>query len=264
MSLRSAVVTGAAMGIGEAVVRRLTHDGAPVVALDLNGEALEEAFAGNDNVIPMVGDVRKWDAHEKAARLAEANAPLGKWVNNAGTNVYGSASRVTEAEIRAGYDLLAFGPMFGTAIAVRTMIRHGSGAIVTVSSIQGVAAFPDFYIYGTAKAALIQSVRSVAIDYGDKGIRCNAVLPGVVDTPGARATVPQGVPADEMVTSWGAISPMGRVATPLEVANSVAFLLSDDASYINGTTLTIDGGTTARCFPLSPVDIDALLREPAS
>jgi NAD(P)-dependent dehydrogenase (short-subunit alcohol dehydrogenase family) len=261
---RSAVVTGAAMGIGEAVAKLLLMNGVHVIAMDIDGDAMSEAFSGHDNVTQVVGDIREWSAHERAAQVAEANAPLGMWVNNAGTNVYGSAGTVTEAQLRSGYDLIAFGPMFGTAVAVRTMLPHLSGAIVTVTSIQGVVAFPDFYIYGTAKAALIQSVRSVAIDYGQKGIRCNAVLPGVVDTPGARATIPDGISAEEMVNSWGGISPMGRVATPTDVAHAVVFLLSEHASYINGSTLTVDGGTTARCFPQSPVDTDAMLAEPRS
>lgn len=254
MTPRSVVVTGAAMGIGRAVVEKLAGALSPVVAIDVNGDALDEAYAGSDAVTAFVGDVRKWDTHEKAAKLAETYAPLGKWVNNAGTNVYGSAGDVSEAGIRRGYGLLAFGPLFGTAVAVRTMLSHGSGAIVTVSSIQGITAFPDFYIYGTAKAALIQSVRSVAIDYGARGIRCNAVLPGVVDTPGARATIPEGQDHEEVVAAWGAISPIGRIGTPAEIASAVTFLLSDEASYINGTALTVDGATTARCFPASPVD----------
>jgi hypothetical protein len=254
MDVRSAVVTGAAMGIGRAVVDQLVATGAPVVAMDINGDALEEAYSEIENVTRLVGDVREWSSHEKAADIAESQSPLGNWVNNAGMNVYGSAGEVTEAEIRAGYDLVAFGPLFGTSVAVRKMLPHGSGAIVTVSSIQGITAFPDFYIYGTAKAALVQSVRSVAIDYGGRGIRCNAVLPGVVDTPGARATIPEGQDHEEIVAAWGAISPMGRIASPQDVASAVTFLLSDEAAYINGTTLTVDGASTARCFPAPPAE----------
>jgi NAD(P)-dependent dehydrogenase (short-subunit alcohol dehydrogenase family) len=247
---KSAVVTGAAMGIGRATTRRLISEGVHVVAVDVDADALAQSFGQSGEVTHLIGDVCDWDTHAEAALTAENIAPMAYWVNNAARDIRGSAHTVTEAEMRSGYDLLALAPLFGTAIAVRTMIPHGSGSIVTISSIQGVAAFPDYYIYGTAKAALIQSARSVAIDYGSKGIRSNVILPGTIDTEMARATIPPDADAEEFMRQAGAIAPQGRVGTPEEVASAVWFLLSDESSYINGTAITVDGGSTARCFPI--------------
>lgn len=239
------------MGIGRATTRRLLKEGVHVVAVDVDAGALRASFPDDDSVTLLIGDVCEWDTHVEAARLAGQVAPLGYWVNNAGRNIVGSAHSVTEAELRAGYDIMAFAPLFGTAIAVRTMLEHGRGSIVTISSIQGIAAFPNYYIYGTAKAALIQSARSVAIDYGARGIRCNVILPGTIDTEMARAAVPPDADPDEFMRQAGGISPQGRVGEPHEVAAAVWFLLSDEASYVNGTAVAVDGASTARCFPAS-------------
>lgn len=237
------------MGIGRAITRRLVTEGVQVVAVDIDADALTKSFGEVAGVTQLIGDVCDWDVHVEAARVAEETAPMAYWVNNAARDIRGSAHSVSEIDLRSGYDLLALAPLFGSAIAVRTMLPRGSGSIVTISSIQGVTAFPDYYIYGTAKAALIQSARSVAIDYGARGIRSNVVLPGAIDTEMARAAIPPDADPDEFMDQAGAIAPQGRVGKPEEVAAAVWFLLSDEASYINGSALTVDGGSTARCFP---------------
>ena len=144
--------------------------------------------------------------------------------------------------------MLQLGPMYGTALAVRRMLPARAGSIVNVSSIQGIKAFPRYYVYGTAKAAVVALSRSVAVDYGPYGIRCNAVLPGTIETPMLDEVLPDDVPREEALRREAELAPMGRIAQPSEIADAVAYLASDASSYVSGTELVVDGGSVARCF----------------
>jgi NAD(P)-dependent dehydrogenase (short-subunit alcohol dehydrogenase family) len=255
--MRSAVVTGAAMGMGRAIAAQLVREGAAVVGVDWNAEALEAA-AAEVGFSPVLGDVGDWATHERAADEAAALAPLGAWVNNAGIDIQGGAHEVTSEEIDRGLRVLQVGVMFGTAIAVRRMLRARAGSIVNVSSIQGTHAFPRYYVYQAAKAAVIMLSRSVAVDYGPLGIRCNAVLPGTVNTPMTAAVLPAGLSIEEALRREGELHPLSRVAEPEEIAEVVCFLLSNRASFVTGTAIPVDGGATARCFAYPvPEEIEA-------
>jgi NAD(P)-dependent dehydrogenase (short-subunit alcohol dehydrogenase family) len=248
-STPTAVVTGAAMGIGLAVAQRLAADGYHVVCVDWNAEALERALASlGGEASAVAGDIGDWSTHERAADAAEAAGTLKAWVNNAGIDWSARAHEADAEHIDRGLRVLLNGPMYGTAVAVRRMLATGGGAIVNVASIQGVAAFPGYYVYGVAKAGVAQIARNVCIDYAHRGIRCNTVLPGTVATPMTESLLPPGVERDEALRVEGELAPMGRVAQPVELAGAIAFLLSEEASYVNGTGLTVDGGSMARCF----------------
>ena len=251
-STQSAVVTGAAMGIGLAVAQRLVADGYHVVCVDWNGEALATAVAGLGSATAVQGDIGEWSTHERAADAAEAAGTLGAWVNNAGIDWSARAHEADAEHIDKGLRVLLNGPMYGTAVAVRRMLASGGGAIVNVASIQGVAAFPGYYVYGVAKAGVAQIARNVCIDYAHRGIRCNTVLPGTVATPMTDSLLPPGLERDEFLRAEGELAPMGRVAQSEELAAAIGFLVSDDASYVNGTGLIVDGGSMARCFAYEP------------
>ncbi len=253
----TAVVTGAAMGMGRDISRKLIGDGVSVVGLDLNATALEETCAELGEAFePLVGDVGEWGAHERAADMAELRGELRHWVNNAGIDIIGGAHEVTPQHIEDGLRVLQLGVMFGCAIAVRRMLPARRGSIVNISSIQGVAAWPRYFVYDAAKAAILMATKSVALDYAPYGLRCNVVLPGNIDTPMFRA----GIPADPAEReSWlegeAALAPMLRIGHPSEISEVVSFLLSDRASFVNGAEVIVDGGAMVRCFPHPPIDV---------
>ena len=243
----AAVVTGAAAGLGLAVAGQLVAEGARVVGVDVDAEKLARA-AGEVGFEPVVGDIADWSTHERAADAAESLGRLGGWVNNAGIDVQGAAHEVGPDEVDHGLRVLLTGAIAGTVVAVRRMLPARAGSIVNVSSIQGVAAFPRYLVYGVAKTGVIHIARSVAVDYGPFGIRCNTVLPGTMDTPMTDSVLPPGVPRDEALQREGELATLGRIAQPEEVAEVVCFLLSDRASYVTGASVLVDGGAGARCF----------------
>jgi len=254
---RVAVVTGAAQGIGLAVAHRLAKEGVLVVGVDRDELALAAAqTAVGKRFQSLVGDIGRWETHEAAAQAAARVGRLAYWVNNAGIDWVGAAHEVNAAHIDDGLRVLLNGPLYGTAVAVRHMLETGAGAIVNISSIQGIAAFPRYYVYDAAKAGVLMATRNVAVDYGAFGIRCNAILPGTIETPMTYSTLPTGIPTEEALEREGELAPMRRVGQPDEVAEAVWFLLSESASYINGEGLVVDGGASARCFPYPALTIN--------
>ena len=245
------------MGIGRAVAEALLTEGMTVVGLDIDAAALAAtAVELGPAFVPIVGDVALWESHENAADAACCRAPLRAWVNNAGVAMGGAAHEADPAAIDSAIAMLQVGAMAGTAVAVRRMLElpslgadAGRGAIVNISSVQALAAFPAFYAYGAAKAAIVALGRSVAVDYGPHGIRCNAVLPGTVETPMMHRGLGEEWTIEDALRDAAELAPIGRAGRATEVADVVAFLLSDAASYISGTAIEVDGGARARVAP---------------
>jgi NAD(P)-dependent dehydrogenase (short-subunit alcohol dehydrogenase family) len=245
------------MGMGAAISQKLVADGVSVVGVDLNEAALETTRSElGPGFEPVLGDVGDWATHERAADAAMRAGELRHWVNNAGIDVVGGAHEVTPKDIEDGLRVLQHGVMFGCAVAVRRMLPARRGTIVNISSIQGVAAWPRYFVYESAKAAILMATKSVALDYAPYGIRCNVVLPGNIDTPMFRAGIPED-PAERETWLEGeaALAPMRRIGRPSEIAEVVSFLLSDGASFVNGAEVIVDGGAMVRCFPHPPIDV---------
>ena len=239
MSTRpSFVVTGAAQGVGRAIAERLAQSG-HVVVLDVAGQLAWQ----HANVGLISGDAGDPAVAKRAAEVAEQSGPLSGWVNNAAvfhdtTLDRGTAGQVLEL-ITANLALA----VTGCHTAVNHFIANRRpGAIVNVSSHQAQRPVRGALPYATAKAAVEGLTRAVAVDYGPAGIRANAVALGSISTArfeDYRAAHP------EVDGHMAALHPLGRVGTPAEVADTVAFLLSGQAGFINGVILPVDGGRSA-------------------
>lgn len=248
------VVTGAASGIGRATAERLVRDGKAVVGLDLAKERLADAAAElGDAFHPVAGDVCTRAAHEQAARAALEGGRLIGWVNVAGIWIPTRAHDYDDDAFERVLRVNLVGTALGCSVACRTWLEQGApGAIVNVSSIESTAAFPSALAYEASKGAVDAMTRQVAVEYGPAGIRCNAVRPGAIMTPMAEQFLDDYEDREAMVQSWRDLAPLGRVGEPADVADVVSFLLSNDARFVTGTLVSVDGGAAARCFAYPP------------
>jgi 3-oxoacyl-[acyl-carrier protein] reductase len=241
---RTAIVTAASRGIGLAIAARLVEEGGRVVLTARHGAALAAAAAGlggAERVRYAAGSADDPAARDAAFAVAEeAFGPVDLLVNNAGINpAYGPALDTDEGAVRKMFEvnvLAASG--WARAAATRGMAARG-GAIVNVASIAGLGAAPGIAFYGVTKAALISLTAHLAVELAPR-IRVNAVAPAVVRTAFARPLY-EGREAEA-----AAAYPLGRLGEPEDVAGPVAFLLSDDAAWVTGHTLVIDGGGSLR------------------
>jgi len=249
-----AVVTGGARGIGLAVARWFLAHGHRVALLDIDRETLEPAAAAlarPDDVLALHVDVSRPD--QVRAGIEAVVARFGRidaLVNNAGIAVFKPIGQTSFEEWRAVLGTNLDGAFLCTQACAPVMMKTGGGAIVNIASISGLRASTLRVAYGTSKAALIHLTKQQAVEYGNAGIRVNAIAPGPVDTEMAKLVHSVAIRSDY----YDAI-PLNRYGTTEEIAEGVGFLCSPAASFVNGQVLAVDGG-----FDASGVGLPTLRR----
>jgi meso-butanediol dehydrogenase/(S,S)-butanediol dehydrogenase/diacetyl reductase len=238
-------VTGAASGIGRAAVARLCLDGWSVVAVDLDDARL--AGVGeldDDRVAAFVGDVSTEEGNSGAVAAAiERFGRLDGVALNAGVGASGSLDAQSMEDVDRVLAVNLRGVMLGVRAVLPALRDAGGGAIVITASVSGQYGDPNMWAYNASKGGVLNFARSAAIDLGAEGIRVNAVCPGPIGSTGMTTPLERHAPAlyEEMKSHV----PLARWGAPEEVAAAIAWLLSDDASYVTGIALPVDGGVTA-------------------
>jgi NAD(P)-dependent dehydrogenase (short-subunit alcohol dehydrogenase family) len=236
---KSAFVTGAGSGIGEAVARALHREGARVTIADLAPDRAQAVAneLGDERALAVALDVRD----EPAVRHALPD-DLDVLVNVAGI---GSTTSAPETSLEIWENVFAVnarGTFLTCKYAIPSMIERGGGTIVNMASIAGIVGLRNRAAYCASKGAVIALTRALAIDHVAEGVRVNAVCPGTVDSPWVQRLVSE---AGESIDALRARQPMGRLGQPKEIAEAVLYLASDAAAFMTGSVLTIDGGLTA-------------------
>ncbi len=250
---RSVVVTGAGQGLGAAIARAAADLGWRVGVLDRDEHAAARTAAGiGDQAVALTADTTvEADVDRALDRFADAtgqSAPHGL-VANAGIVRFGPLAAVTLEDWRAVIDVNLTGTFVTARAVARRMMAAGTGgSLVTITSMNGVAPGPNAGAYGATKAGVALLTRQMALEWGPEQIRCNAVAPGLID-----AGMSEPIYADgDIRRQRAARVPLGRLGTAQDVAEAVLFLLSDEAAYINGTELLVDGGVTSSVISTLP------------
>lgn len=234
-----AIVTGASSGIGKAIAERLSWEGAHVVVADINEEGREVADQIQGDFVEC--DVSDWkEVKDAVDSTVDKHGKLDIMVNNAGI---GSTHGIEDMDIDEWHSIMEVdltGVMHGTKAAV-PYLKETEGNIVNIASIYGLVGDVGATAYNAAKGGVVNFTRSVADDLAPHNVRINAVCPGFVDTP----MIEEAMEDEEFKQHVLGETPMGRVAQPEEIANAVAFIASEQASYITGVNFPVDGGWTS-------------------
>ncbi len=250
MDGKSVLITGAAFGIGRATAEKFADEGARLVIQDIQAEplrAFEEALRGKGaSVTSIVGDVSKEEDCRTAVQAAvDAYGRLDVAVANAGIIPLGDITESTAEDWDKVMSIDGRGMFLTCKYAIEAMLKTGGGSIICLSSISGLEGQKRQSTYGPAKFVATGITKHLAIEWADRGIRVNAVAPGTINTERVQR-LPEEPGGPEYLEAIKKLHPMGRIGDPVEVANAILFLASDEASFITGVVLPVDGGYLAQ------------------
>jgi 2-dehydro-3-deoxy-L-fuconate 4-dehydrogenase len=244
---RVAVITGAGAGIGEAAARLFAREGARLVVVDIDPRALAtivaELEAASVIVLDLAGDVSQGDFCKTV--IARTMAQFGRLdilFNNAGIVFNGSLVECTEEEWNKTLDVNLKSMYLLSRSAVPVMQRQGGGSIINMASVAGPTGVTNRGAYSVSKAGVIGLTKSLAVDFVKDGIRVNCICPGTVDTPSLRQRIADSPDPEAARLAFVARQPMGRLGSPEEIAAMALFMASDDARYMTGQAVFMDGG----------------------
>jgi NAD(P)-dependent dehydrogenase (short-subunit alcohol dehydrogenase family) len=249
ISGKVAVVTGAAMGIGEAIAERLAESGAHVAVVDVDSRG--KLVAERLSAAGPEAEFYSCDLADAAAVEGVIDAVIARWgrldilVNNAAITLPKGFERTSVEEWDA-VQAVNLRALFVSLRAAAPELRRRHGSVVNVASFHAHATIENFAAYAASKSGVLGLTRSAALDLGPDQVRVNTVCPGIIETAMWQAWLDSVDDPERVVGEVTKLQPLGRIGTPREVANAVAFLVSDEASYITGTTLYVDGGVTSR------------------
>jgi 2-keto-3-deoxy-L-fuconate dehydrogenase len=238
---KMALITAAGQGIGKASAAAMAAEGARVYATDVDPKALK-GFARNANIVTRVLDVLDDAAVQ---RTLEELPPLDVLFNCAGYVHQGTILDCTPKDWEFSFNLNVRAMFMTIKHALPRMLEHGGGSIINMASVAGsIKGLPGRCAYGASKAAVVGLTKAVAADFVTRGIRCNAIAPGTVDTPSLAARINAFPDPIEARKAFIARQPMGRLAKPEEIAPIVVFLASDESAFATGNVYSVDGGMT--------------------
>ena len=244
LSGKVAVVTGASKGIGAEIARKLAAEGAAVVVNYSSSKAgadkvVQEIEAGGGKAVAIQADLsKKADVERLFAETKKAFGKLDILVNNAGIYEFAALEEINEEHFNKQFRTNVLGPILAAQAAVK-MFDSGGGSIINISSVVSTLGFPNAAVYSGTKGAVDSMTRSLAKELGPRGIRVNAINPGMVETEGTHTA---GITESEMRKQVEAMTPLGRIGRPADIAGAAVFLASSDSAWITGETFVISGG----------------------
>ena len=244
--MKTAIVTGAGAGIGKAICQKLSQNNYRVGMLDLNEENVNEASKAVENSFPLLGDVTNQESIKKAFdKFGEIPDLL---VNNVGIVLFGPLEEHSVEDYSKSLTINLLGSFITSRILINDMIKRGSGSIINMSSVNGVNPGIGIGAYPASKAGIISMTQQMAIEWGKFGIRVNCISPGFID-----AGMSKPIYEDPKVRELrGGAVPSGRLGEADDISNAVLFLDSENASYVNGHNLVVDGGVISSVIAQLP------------
>ena len=244
--MRNAVVTGAGAGIGEAISRKLSENNYRVGMLDLNKDNVIKASKEIENSIPLFADVTIEDSVKEAFK--EFGEIPDLLVNNVGIVLFGPLEEHSVSDYSKSLNINLLGSFITSRVLIKDMIKRGNGSIINMSSVNGVNPGIGIGAYPASKAGIISMTQQMALEWGKFGLRINCISPGFID-----AGMSKPIYQDNKVRALrGGAVPSGRLGEAEDIANAVLFLDSENASYINGHNLVVDGGVISSVIAQLP------------